>query len=42
MLAGSDSARAWFPMMYNGLLVPRYGASGSALAAGLDQIEALA
>lgn len=39
VLAGSDSATAWYPMMYNGTLVPGYGASGSTLAVGLDQIE---
>ena len=39
VLAGDDSATAWYPMMYNGTLVPGYGPSGSALAVGLDQIE---
>ncbi|KAJ5081215.1 hypothetical protein N7456_013453 [Penicillium angulare] len=39
VLAGSDSATAWFPMMYNGTLVPGYGGAGSTLAVGLDQIE---
>ena len=37
VLADSDSATAWFPMMYNGTLVPGYG--DSTLAVGLDQIE---
>jgi len=39
VLAGSESATAWYPMLYNGSLVPGYGASGSTLAVGLDQIE---
>ena len=39
VLAGDDSATAWYPMMYNGTLVPGYGPSGSTLAVGLDQIE---
>ncbi|OQE16436.1 hypothetical protein PENSTE_c024G05806 [Penicillium steckii] len=39
VLAGSESATAWYPMMYNGSLVPGYGAPGSTLAVGLDQIE---
>ncbi|KAJ6109183.1 hypothetical protein N7486_001417 [Penicillium sp. IBT 16267x] len=38
VLASSDSATAWFLMMYNGTLVPGYGAD-STLAVGLDQIE---
>ncbi|KNG90524.1 hypothetical protein ANOM_001495 [Aspergillus nomiae NRRL 13137] len=39
VLADDDSAAAWFPMMYNGTLVPGYGGDGSTLAVGLDQIE---
>ena len=39
VLAGDDSATAWYPMMYNGTLVPGYGPTGSTLAVGLDQIE---
>lgn len=39
VLANDDSAQAWFPMMYNGTLVPGYGPAGSTLAVGLDQIE---
>ncbi|KAH8646762.1 major royal jelly protein [Xylariales sp. PMI_506] len=39
VLAGDSSATAWYPMMYNGTLVPGYGAAGSTLAVGLDQIE---
>lgn len=39
VLAGDASAEAWFPMMYNGTLVPGYGAAGSTLSVGLDQIE---
>ncbi|KAJ5664413.1 hypothetical protein N7507_005144 [Penicillium longicatenatum] len=39
VLASSDSAIAWFPMMYNGTLVPGYGGADSTLAVGLDQIE---
>lgn len=39
VLANSDSASAFFPMMYNGTLVPGYGAAGSTLSVGLDQIE---
>lgn len=39
VLAGDDSATAWYPMMYNGTLVPGYGPSGSTLAVGLDRIE---
>lgn len=39
VLANDDSATAWYPMMYNGTLVPGYGPSGSTLQVGLDQIE---
>ncbi|KAE8146518.1 hypothetical protein BDV25DRAFT_169832 [Aspergillus avenaceus] len=39
VLAGETTAKAWFPMMYNGTLVPGYGGDGSTLAVGLDQIE---
>ncbi|KAL4898507.1 hypothetical protein BDV59DRAFT_197411 [Aspergillus ambiguus] len=39
VLADAASASSWFPMMYNGTLVPGYGASGSTLSVGLDQIE---
>lgn len=39
VLSGDDSAKAWFPMMYNGTLVPGYGPSGSTLSVGLDQME---
>ncbi|KAJ5798819.1 uncharacterized protein N7503_006324 [Penicillium pulvis] len=39
VLASSDTATAWFPMMYNGTLVPGYGGADSTLAVGLDQIE---
>ncbi|KAH7146224.1 major royal jelly protein [Dactylonectria macrodidyma] len=38
VLAGDPSGEAWFPMMYNGTLVPGYG-SASSLSVGLDQIE---
>ncbi|PYI35951.1 major royal jelly protein [Aspergillus indologenus CBS 114.80] len=39
VLSDHSSAQAWFPMMYNHTLVPGYGAAGSTLAVGLDQIE---
>ncbi|KAF7531742.1 hypothetical protein G7054_g8601 [Neopestalotiopsis clavispora] len=39
VLADDSSAAAWFPMMYNGTLVPGYGSAGSTLSVGLDQIE---
>ncbi|KAJ4289050.1 hypothetical protein N0V90_011392 [Kalmusia sp. IMI 367209] len=39
VLDGDSSAMAWFPMMYNGSLVPGYGDAGSTLSVGLDQIE---
>ncbi|KAJ8060716.1 hypothetical protein OCU04_011021 [Sclerotinia nivalis] len=39
VLVDDPSAVAWFPMMYNHTLVPGYGAAGSTLAVGLDQIE---
>ncbi|KAJ5724608.1 hypothetical protein N7493_006336 [Penicillium malachiteum] len=39
VLVNSDSALAWFPMMYNGTLVPGYGGADSTLSVGLDQIE---
>lgn len=39
VLTNDSSAQAWFPMMYNHTLVPGYGAEGSTLAVGLDQIE---
>ncbi|PYH92147.1 hypothetical protein BO71DRAFT_432183 [Aspergillus ellipticus CBS 707.79] len=39
VLSADDSAQAFFPMMYNGTLVPGYGAPGSTLSVGLDQIE---
>lgn len=38
VLADDDSAKAWFPMAYNGSLVPGYGASPS-LSVGFDQME---
>ncbi|CAK7245824.1 MAG: hypothetical protein STHCBS139747_007424 [Sporothrix thermara] len=37
VLVDDPSAVAWFPMMYNGTLVPGYG--GGTLSVGLDQIE---
>lgn len=39
VLADDSTAQAWYPMMYNGSLVPGYGPSGSSLSVGLDQIE---
>jgi hypothetical protein len=39
VLVDDQSAVGWFPMMYNHTLVPGYGAAGSTLAVGLDQIE---
>ncbi|KAM0132039.1 hypothetical protein ACHAO1_007008 [Botrytis cinerea] len=39
VLVDDPSAVAFFPMMYNHTLVPGYGAAGSTLAVGLDQIE---
>ncbi|CAI7592419.1 unnamed protein product [Penicillium pancosmium] len=39
VLANDPSTVSWFPLMYNGTLVPGYGAAGSTLAVGLDQIE---
>ncbi|KAK4629752.1 hypothetical protein CLAFUW4_08483 [Fulvia fulva] len=39
VLANDPSATAYYPMSYNGSLVPGYGAAGSTLAVGLDQIE---
>ncbi|KAK4507117.1 hypothetical protein PRZ48_000851 [Zasmidium cellare] len=39
VLADDSTAQAWYPMMYNGTLVPGYGQSGSTLSVGLDQIE---
>lgn len=39
VLSTDSSAQPWFPMMYNGTLVPGYGAAGSTLSVGLDQIE---
>ncbi|KAH8594092.1 hypothetical protein B0O99DRAFT_625938 [Bisporella sp. PMI_857] len=39
VLVDDASAIAWFPMAYNGTLVPGYGASGSTLSVGLDQME---
>ncbi|CAN9339349.1 unnamed protein product [Alternaria sp. RS040] len=39
VLANDPTAVAWFPMMYNHTLVPGYGATGSTLAVGLDQME---
>lgn len=39
VLADDASAGAWFPMAYNGTLLPGYGAAGSTLSVGLDQIE---
>ncbi|KAJ5728828.1 uncharacterized protein N7483_003336 [Penicillium malachiteum] len=39
VLVNSDSASAWFPMMYNGILVPGYSGADSTLSVGLDQIE---
>jgi hypothetical protein len=39
VLANDPSAVSWFPLMYNGTLLPGYGAAGSTLAVGLDQIE---
>ncbi|KAH6867603.1 hypothetical protein B0T10DRAFT_467772 [Thelonectria olida] len=38
VLADDPSAVAWFPMIYNGTLLPGYGSSSS-LSVGLDQIE---
>lgn len=39
VLADDPSALAYYPMSYNGSLVPGYGAEGSTLSVGLDQIE---
>lgn len=39
VLVDDPSAVAWFPMMYNGTLVPGYQGADSTLAVGLDQIE---
>ncbi|KAJ4245458.1 hypothetical protein NW762_013967 [Fusarium torreyae] len=39
VLENDPSALAFFPMSYNGSLVPGYGAPGSTLSVGLDQIE---
>jgi hypothetical protein len=39
VLAGDQSASAYFPMAYNGTLVPDYQGDGGALSVGLDQIE---
>lgn len=39
VLVNDPSAVAWFPMMYNGTLVPGYQGTDSTLAVGLDQIE---
>jgi hypothetical protein len=39
VLSNSDSAQAFFPMMYNHTLVPGYQGDGSTLSVGLDQIE---
>ncbi|KAF7956213.1 hypothetical protein EAE96_005133 [Botrytis aclada] len=39
VLVDDPSAIAYFPMMYNHTLVPGYGAAGSTLAVGLDQME---
>lgn len=39
VLANDSSALAYYPMSYNGSLVPGYGAAGSTLSVGLDQIE---
>lgn len=39
VLANGPSALAYYPMSYNRSLVPGYGAAGSTLSVGLDQIE---
>ncbi|KAK1635778.1 hypothetical protein BDP81DRAFT_490875 [Colletotrichum phormii] len=39
VLVGHSSALAWFPMAYNGSLVPGYQGGTSTLSVGLDQIE---
>ncbi|KAI8283251.1 hypothetical protein K4K60_002899 [Colletotrichum sp. SAR11_57] len=39
VLVGHSSAVAWFPMAYNGSLVPGYQGGDSTLSVGLDQIE---
>ncbi|WYZ38257.1 hypothetical protein EsH8_III_000171 [Colletotrichum jinshuiense] len=39
VLVGHSSALAWFPMAYNGSMVPGYGGGSSTLSVGLDQIE---
>ncbi|GJC83225.1 hypothetical protein ColLi_06063 [Colletotrichum liriopes] len=39
VLVNHSSALAWFPMAYNGSLVPGYQGGSSTLSVGLDQIE---
>ena len=39
VLVDDPSATAYYPMSYNGSLVPGYGATGSTLSVGLDQME---
>jgi len=39
VLAGDPTAIAHYPMSYNGSLIPGYGAAGSTLSVGLDQME---
>ncbi|KAF6820831.1 major royal jelly protein [Colletotrichum musicola] len=39
VLEGDPSAMAYFPMSYNGTLVPGYQGAGSTLSVGLDQME---